>query len=824
MNRLVIFCVLIFMGIGAASQSNRASESMKPNNNIVTLDIAKTDSLRLLHLEMLLRDTVKIQIDTTKAEHQRMIFPADSLTMSDYTLGMERVNENLNAIADSAKLRFEVVKLARKIGRMTEDIQQIRENIRVRNAVFNIKNQYLYLSFTARLVEETDKVQVRLDRLYNRVHYAKQNMRVALSDTVFRKLYADRKLRTIFDQNLVRLERKWNRTDSTTRANVDSLNSLKVRLSDNSMNLSSIANILDYRMDKAVPKLFGPEVNYLWKKDTIETPVQETSTYAISIFDGEQRAIGYYITQTSGERKLVVILGVLLFYWLYLKRKLLKIISRPKHPYRYLNFIYLNNFPILSLFVVLLSLMPFFDAYAPTSYISVLYIILLILTTVIFFKKGDRTFLVNWLALVILFIANVLTYLLIEPTFFERLILLGIHAGIIGFIIRFYKSLDKQMDYYRFIRIAAISGILLSGMGILFNLAGRFSLAGIVGMAGIFAVTQAVVLIVFVEIIVEIILLQLQSSRLNKGIDKPFDSESVIKKFKMPLTITAILIWLIMLTSNLNVYHSINEAITDSLTLTRTIGSISFQLISVILFFVIIWCAHILQRLLSFYFGETGIDTEDVTPITKGHHARLLVTRLLVLIGGYLLAIAASGLPIDKLTFLLGALGIGIGLGLQSIVNNFVSGIILIFDGSLQIGDEIETSGQSGRVKEIGLRASTLTTADGADVIIPNGIILSQNIVNWTFSNTEKRIVLSCTLSGKELDANIINEVINTTIKNIPNVTEKRNPIILYTKVTAQTCVVSIRFWSVVNHVDLIQSEAMIQLNAAFAAKNIGFE
>ena len=251
---------------------------------------------------------------------------------------------------------------------------------------------------------------------------------------------------------------------------------------------------------------------------------------------------------------------------------------------------------------------------------------------------------------------------------------------------------------------------------------------------------------------------------------------------------------------------------------------ISFQLLSVILFFVIIWFAHILQRLLSFLFGETGVETEDVTATSKGQHSRLLITRLLVLIGGYLLAIAASGLPIDKLTFLLGALGVGIGMGLQNIVNNFVSGIILIFDGSLQIGDEIEVNGQAGKVKEIGLRASTLSTADGAEVIIPNGNILSQNIVNWTFSNDEKRIMLSFTLSGKELDANVVNEVINDTLKIIPNVVAKRKPVILYTKVTPESCAITVRFWSTISHADLVKSEAMQMLSASFNAKKIGFE
>jgi len=443
---------------------------------------------------------------------------------------------------------------------------------------------------------------------------------------------------------------------------------------------------------------------------------------------------------------------------------------------------------------------------------------------VIFFKRGNRIFLFNWLILVALFITNVLFYLLIEPTFVERTLLLAVHSGIILFTYRFYHSLHKQMPYYYYIRTASVIAIILSGMGILFNLFGRFSLSGIVGISGIFAVTQFVALTVFVEVVVEIVLVQLQSSRLKKGIDKPFDTSIVINKIKMPLILVAILLWLIMLASNLNIYHYIGASISEGLNRTRTIGSISFELLNVILFIGIIWAAHILQRLLSFLLGETGIEAEDTTVVTKSQHSRLLVTRLLVLIGGYLLAIAASGLPIDKLTFLLGALGLGIGMGLQGIVNNFVSGIILIFDGTLQIGDEIEVSGQAGRVKEIGLRASTLSTADGADVIIPNGIFISQNIVNWTFTNNEKRVILTFTLFGKELDANMINEVINNTIKNLENAISNRNPVILFTKVTSDTCELTVRFWSTITNSDLVKSEAMLQLSAAFAERQIGFE
>lgn len=769
-------------------------------------------------------DTTKKKVETVRKAHKKMIMALDTLTLSDYTLSLERVNDNLNTIGDSAKLGFEVVKINHRIDLMTRDVKLILQNYKGRTSVIHLKNQYLYKSFTATLDDETDRIQAQLDRLYHRVYHAKSHLKKVLNDSIFRKLYADKELRTTFDEKLIQLEWKWNRTDSVTKANLDTLNALKVRLSENSLILSNMLNIMDKRLDRTIPRLFGKEVNFLWQKDSVQVLSKRLSKSAISIFKSEQHAISFYAGQTSGERTTVLVLGILLLLWLFLKRKLLKTLRLQQESFSYLNLQFMNKRPISAMLVVLLCLMPFFDAYAPTSYVSIEFIVLLVATSLLLFKRRSRLFQVNWIILVLLFAADIITFLLIEPTFGERLLQLSIHLAILTFMFLFYRTFNKQKPFYKIARIAALTGMFLMASAIMLNLFGRFSLSGMLGVAGIFAVTQAIVLTVFVEVIIEIILIQLQGSRLKKGIDKPFDSAVVTDKIRMPLMLVAIFIWGIMLSSNLNIYHNLSDLVVNALTITRTIGSISFQWLSVILFFVIIWIAHILQRLLSFLFGETGVETEDLTAATKGQHSRLLITRLLVLIGGYLLAIAASGLPIDKLTFLLGALGVGIGMGLQNVVNNFVSGIILIFDGSLQIGDEIEVSGQAGKVKEIGLRASTLFTADGAEVIIPNGNILSQNITNWTFSNDEKRIMLTFSLSGKELDANVINDVINDTVKGVPNVIAKRKPVILYTKVTQESCTLTVRFWSTISHADQVKSEAMQMLSAAFNARKIGFE
>lgn len=90
----------------------------------------------------------------------------------------------------------------------------------------------------------------------------------------------------------------------------------------------------------------------------------------------------------------------------------------------------------------------------------------------------------------------------------------------------------------------------------------------------------------------------------------------------------------------------------------------------------------------------------------------------------------ASGIPLDKLTVVLGALSVGIGPCMQNIVNNFVSGIILIFEKPFQIGDFVELADKKGKIQDIGIRASKMLTQQVSEVIIPNGDLISNRFTN----------------------------------------------------------------------------------------------
>jgi small-conductance mechanosensitive channel len=119
---------------------------------------------------------------------------------------------------------------------------------------------------------------------------------------------------------------------------------------------------------------------------------------------------------------------------------------------------------------------------------------------------------------------------------------------------------------------------------------------------------------------------------------------------------------------------------------------------------------------------------------TTLHYAALLL--------GFILALGAAGVDLSRFTLLAGAFGVGLGFGLQNVVSNFVSGLILLYERPIQVGDSVEVAGVQGEVRRIGIRSSTLRTGEGAEVIVPNARLIENQVINWTLSDQERRIEL----------------------------------------------------------------------------------
>ncbi|MEP7333596.1 MAG: mechanosensitive ion channel domain-containing protein [Terracoccus sp.] len=119
--------------------------------------------------------------------------------------------------------------------------------------------------------------------------------------------------------------------------------------------------------------------------------------------------------------------------------------------------------------------------------------------------------------------------------------------------------------------------------------------------------------------------------------------------------------------------------------------------------------------------------------------SRIVLYAILAL--GIFVAVSVLGIPSTRFAWLAGALGVGLGFGLQTIFNNFISGLILLFDKSLKVGDFVELqSGVTGEVRDIRIRSTRVVTNDNIDVLVPNAEFVSGQVVNWTHREVSRRV------------------------------------------------------------------------------------
>jgi len=259
-------------------------------------------------------------------------------------------------------------------------------------------------------------------------------------------------------------------------------------------------------------------------------------------------------------------------------------------------------------------------------------------------------------------------------------------------------------------------------------------------VSGVVAFVYAVTLYFFIKVVMEIIYVIVENRRYADAFTSYIDFKGIQERIKGFFTLLAIIFWSVILLHNLVLSDYFYESLEQFLSKERILGATSFTYGSILLFGVVIYVAYILANNVA-YFASLK-DQKNSGNRTKRLGSSILLIRLGVLIVGFFIAATAAQIPLDKVTIVLGALSVGIGFGLQTIINNLVSGIILAFERPIQIGDDIEVGLNSGQVKEVGIRASKILSYDGAEVVIPNGDLLSQSLINWTLSDKRRRIEL----------------------------------------------------------------------------------
>jgi small-conductance mechanosensitive channel len=202
-------------------------------------------------------------------------------------------------------------------------------------------------------------------------------------------------------------------------------------------------------------------------------------------------------------------------------------------------------------------------------------------------------------------------------------------------------------------------------------------------------------------------------------------------------------------------------------------------------------------------------------------YALSTLTRYAFLLAGFLLALATLGLDLTRITVLVSALGLGLGFGLQQIMNNFVSGLILLFERPVNVGDSIQMGDLSGDVLRIGIRSSTIRTSQGADVIVPNSKMIEEKVTNWTLSDRHRRIELDIGVKG-DVDAEHIIAILNEVAGRDPRVSRTPPPEALLVSFGEDAAQFQLRFWTEDRHWTRLRSDLSITLQRTLRAERAG--
>lgn len=718
---------------------------------------------------------------------------------------------NTNRI--SAK-EFDTTKILRTLP-LTEELLGIIElSFISRNAYQNLR---ALKSIKGILVQSEMQLETWQNSLFS---YADElaTLKVKLAevkkDTVLKKLPKDSVLRDIYFSQIAGLLISWKQADSAINTSILQIAVLENRVAANFLKTRKFLDKTNTLLSIYIEHLWVPEDPSIFTahKGDYDAEFGEALTDSMVTIG---RLVTYFAQINISFLITALVIMLALYWWL------LRIINKLKQKELYSEDIIGNSklllqYPFLAVAGLVLVFISLFFFNLPPSWNSLVWTLI----AIIFFilsrldKKAKKLYRPEFL---ILFLAFNTLSVLVKNSLGERWLQFLLGAAALAQAIYFIRLLLKKNSEYASttIRIFFVYTIFLAGAFIT-NSYGSFMMAKILNNGAAFAIVTGIVLFISLEIIIKIILLHDIAFKENRFISY-LNLHTIEQNIRKLLRLALIAAWILIMLQQLNLFEYVYEWIAGFLTKRRKLGAHSFAFGSILIFLLVIWFSVLLSRILVIFFGGS---TSKVSTKKKWVGSFVILLRLGILSIGILIAFLASGIPLDKITLIIGALGVGIGFGLQNIVHNLVSGVILAFDRPVQVGDAIEVGNRYGVIKEIGIRSSKIVTVEGSEVIVPNGDMLSQHIVNWTLSSHYRRVEVVVGVSYNtdlRLAENLLKEII--TAQNGVEISPP--PVVLAHNFGASSVDFRLLFWC---HIDTwlgVKSEVMMNIHKAFGDHNI---
>lgn len=526
--------------------------------------------------------------------------------------------------------------------------------------------------------------------------------------------------------------------------------------------------------------------------------------------------LAFYSINHAAKFSLMFLIIVLVFIYLRLLAKRCQTVNILTKLNQYTVVL---KYPLSSSVLLSLSLFQFFLPDPPIIISAILWTISALILSYILWHTINRYWFYVWNIFTFLFIMTLFGNLVLRYSETERLLVYFVSFAVLGVSTHILFQLRKIELISKPLVIPFILMVGMQFIAIYYNFVGNYNSAKILLSDGLFLFMLTFILLWCLRLASEML-------KISKFFQQSLNDEnhqlpSTIFSNKYPVSAYLLLVvaslYLIIRLSYF--YQSIVGPLISSFSETRTIGKFSFTYESVFIFFLVMYISTILSKIVSFLSAGATLQTKNSK--SNGPGSWLLLIKIAIIGSGVVLAFVAAGIPMDRLAIIISALGVGIAFGLQTLINNLVSGMIIALEKPINVGDFVEIAGRSGKMKSIGIRSSIVTTWDGADVVIPNGDLMNQHLTNWTMGNNRKRFEIPVGVAyGTDLA--FTQHLLMQLMLSDDRIMKNPEPIVLLTQFNNSSIDFVVKFW--VHHYDMgldMKSDLIIAINNAFKENNI---
>ena len=399
--------------------------------------------------------------------------------------------------------------------------------------------------------------------------------------------------------------------------------------------------------------------------------------------------------------------------------------------------------PILSGLIIGLLLARYFYPENPRVFVDALVVVSVIPAIILLPKFLHHKFRFFAYFLILVVFSYSLGNIMMASHSEQRLmVLFSSVIGVAGFLYALMPNSDMRQAFkdsrisYFTIIIGLFAVLLL--LAIVFNLRGSYQLSLLIGGGVVHSLVVGIAVYIAVSVLRSVLTVIVGTGFYGKMHILLQHKEDANKWMFTIVNLLGIFFWLRAVLTGFALLTPFLDAYNDFLEKSWTFGEVTLSMNNVVDFIGVLLIFWLISNIVNLIIKDEIFSRFDVRkglPLAIG-----VLSRYLILFLGFVLAMAAAGISLSKLSILLGALGVGIGFGLQNIVSNLVSGLVIIFERPIHIGDVVTAGALEGEVIDIGLRSSRIRTWEGAEVIVPNNNLVANEVTNWTYSDKRRRV------------------------------------------------------------------------------------